>query len=62
MATVLPTLTVSVIYLVWDVCRRTQRPAAPPTVGARALAGDETLERRLDSLTLVVQPLPRRRR
>jgi hypothetical protein len=60
-AAAFPTATVSLVYMLWDACRRspgraTRFPRAdePPT-------DEEKLGHRLDRLTLVVKPLPGRR-
>jgi len=62
MATALPTMAVSLVYLLWDACRRAhKRPRrAPPPV--EAAGGDADVEHRLDCLTILSKPLPYGRR
>jgi hypothetical protein len=56
-----PTVTLSLVYVLWDACRRSRRRATRPPRAAEPPTGDEHLEHRLDCLTLVMKPLPGRR-
>jgi hypothetical protein len=60
MATALPTMAVSLVYILWDACRRALKRQAPPPPPQPTQA-DEHLEQRLVSLTFCAKPLPRRR-
>jgi hypothetical protein len=63
MAPAFHTVTVSLVYLLWNRCRRTrQRSAAPLAQSDHHSGSDEQLEYRLDSLTVLAKPLPRRGR
>jgi hypothetical protein len=63
MATALPTVAVTLIFILWDACRRAQQRLAPPPPPADELPdGDEQVEHRLDCLTVLSRPLPSRRR
>jgi hypothetical protein len=57
-----PTVTVSVVYVIWDSCRRwRRRRAARSPLAAEPLSDDEKLQHRLNCLTLVMKPLSGRR-
>jgi hypothetical protein len=57
-----PTVTVSVVYMIWDFCRLWRRRlAARSLLAAETLSGAEKLRHRLACLTLVLKPLPGRR-
>jgi hypothetical protein len=59
MATAFPTVAVSIVYIIWDACRRwRRRPGARP---AKLRPGDEKVEHRLDCLNVLARPLPHRR-
>jgi hypothetical protein len=62
MATALPTVAVSLVFLLWDACRRAHRRPAPPAEAAPLPGGEGDVEDRLDRLTFLAQPLLRRRR
>jgi hypothetical protein len=63
MATAFPTVAVSLVYMVWDACRRTlRRQAPPPAASDPAPGGDDQVEHRLDCLAVLAKPLPRPRR
>jgi hypothetical protein len=57
MATALPTMAVSLVYLLWDACRRAHKRKAAPAP-ARMIEGDPHIEHRLDFLTILAKPLP----
>jgi hypothetical protein len=56
-----PTAAVSLVYVLWDGCRRSRRRATRSPRAAEPLTGDQRLQHRLDCLTLVMKPLPGRR-
>ena len=58
MATALPTMAVSLVYLLWDACRRAHKRKAPPPPPVRMVEGDPHIEHRLDFLTILAKPLP----
>ncbi|HKI34014.1 MAG TPA: hypothetical protein VKA46_19330 [Gemmataceae bacterium] len=61
MATAFPTVAVSLVYMLWDACRRARRRRTPPPPPPdEPPAGDEQVEYRLDCLTVLAKPLPRR--
>jgi hypothetical protein len=62
MAAAFPTVAVSIVYIIWNACRRCGRrlPHLPPP--ASQASGDEHVEHRLDCLSVLARPLPRRRR
>jgi len=60
MATALPTMAVSLVYILWDACRRALKRQAPPRP-TQPTKGDEQVEQRLAYLTICAKPLPRRR-
>jgi hypothetical protein len=61
MAAAFPTVVVSLVYMLWGACRRPRRRLTPPVQApAEGPAGDEHVEYRLDCLTILVRPLPRR--
>jgi hypothetical protein len=65
MATTFPAVAVSLVYILYDACRRARkRPAAPapPPAPAAPPRGDRPVERRLDCLTVLANPNPGRRR
>jgi hypothetical protein len=61
MAQAFHTVALSLVYLLWSACRRTQPQAAAPSATAdTAHDGDERVEHRLDCLNVLARPLPRR--
>jgi hypothetical protein len=62
MAPAFHTVALSLVYLLWSACRRSQRQsAAPSETAGSAPDGDERVEQRLDCLNLLARPLPPRR-
>jgi hypothetical protein len=62
MAPAFQTVALSLVYLLWNACQRTQRPAPPAAAPDDVSSdGDQRVEQRLDCLTVMAQPLPRRR-
>ena len=60
-AAAFPTATLSLVYVLWDACRRSRRRATRSPRAAEPTADEQKLEHRLDCLTLVMKPLPGRR-
>ncbi len=56
MATAIPTVAVSLVYVLWDACRRTRRRTASPRPAPEPPGGDQRVERRLDCLTVLAKP------
>ena len=61
MAPAFQTVALSLVYLLWNACQRTRRPAPHAAPADLPSDGDERVEQRLDCLTVLAQPLPRRR-
>jgi hypothetical protein len=61
MAPAFQTVALSLVYLLWNACQRTHRPAPTAAPDDVSSDGDQRVEHRLDCLTVLAQPLPRRR-
>ncbi len=62
MAPAFHTVAVSLMFLLWNACRRERHGGSPlPTEEGPPPAGDQAVEDRLDCLTVLARPIPRRR-
>jgi hypothetical protein len=60
MATAFPTVAVSLVFLLWDACRRAGQLAVSSRPAVEPSDGDQHVEHRLDCLTVMVKHVPRR--
>jgi hypothetical protein len=62
MAQAFHAVALSLVYLLWNACRKVRRNSAPPPEAAPPEPdGDERVEQRLDCLSVLARPLPPRR-
>jgi hypothetical protein len=62
MAQAFHTVALSLVYLLWNTCRKVRRHPEPAGDPAEATHdGDERVEQRLDCLSVLARPLPPRR-